>query len=69
MADQSLARLPHRCALKHQAVYQELTRAERKAADYLPTCPEQIRDLSIVAFANKAGCSEATIVRLSKHIG
>lgn len=69
MAPPSLGRLPHRCALKLQAVYQGLTKAERRAADYLLSHPEKIHDLSIVDFARGAGCSEATIVRLSQHIG
>lgn len=64
-----LNRLPHRCALKLQAVYQGLSKAERRAADYLLAHPERIHDLNIVDFAEGAGCSEATIVRLSKHIG
>lgn len=69
MATPSLSRIPHRCALKLQAVYEGLSKAERRAADYLLAHPEGIHDLSIVDFAARAGCSEATIVRLSKHIG
>ena len=61
--------IAHACALKLQAVYQGLSKAERRAADYLLASPESIHDLSIVDFARQAGCSEATIVRLSKHIG
>ncbi len=65
----SLERLPHGCALKLQALYERLSRAERRAADYLMAHPEGIHELPIVAFAERAGCSEATIVRLSKRIG
>ncbi len=69
MATPALSRIPHRCALKLQAVYDRLSKAERRAADYLLAHPERIHNLSIVEFADGAGCSEATIVRLSKHIG
>ena len=69
MVHASLSRLPHGCALKLQAVYHDLSPAETRAADYLLAHPEDIHDLSIVDFADRAGCSEATIVRLSKHVG
>ena len=42
MATPSLSRLPHRCALKLQAVYDGLSKAERRAADYLLAHPEGI---------------------------
>ena len=69
MTELSLSRIPHSCALKLQAVYGRLRKAEKKAADYILAHPEEIHDLPIVTFAERAGCSEATIVRLSKHIG
>ena len=69
MATPSLGRLPHGCALKLQALYDQLSPAERRAADYLVAHPEEIHELPIVTFAERAGCSEATIVRLSKRIG
>jgi RpiR family carbohydrate utilization transcriptional regulator len=65
----NVQRVPHNCALRLQAVYGKLKTAEKKAADYILQYPDQIFDLSIVDFAERAGCSEATIVRLSKRIG
>jgi len=61
--------IPHSCMLQMQAVYENLKTAERKAADYLLARPREVVDLSIVDFAGRAGCSEATIVRLSKKLG
>ncbi len=61
--------IPHACMLQMQAVYESLKSAERKAADYLLSNPRGVVDLSIVDFAGRAGCSEATIVRLSKKLG
>ncbi len=65
----NIDRVPHNCALKLQAVYDKLKSAEKKAADFIMQYPDQIEALSIVDFAERAGCSEATIVRLSKRIG
>ena len=69
MDELSLNRLPRPCAVRLQAVYNGLRKAERRAADFLLMHPREIHDLSIVTFADRAGCSEATIVRLSKRIG
>ncbi len=69
MNEQNFARIPHNCVLQLQAVYGTLKSAERKAADYILDYPENLTGLSIVEFAGRAGCSEATIVRLSKRLG
>lgn len=69
MNEPSLNRIPRTCAVRLQAVYDGLRKAERCAADYLLAHPEAIHNLSIVNFAERAGCSEATIVRLSKRMG
>ena len=69
MNERNFARIPHNCVLNLQAVYGTLKTAERKAADYILDFPEDIAGLSIVDFAGRAGCSEATIVRLSKRLG
>jgi len=69
MNEPSLNRIPRGCAVRLQAVYNGLRKAERRAADFLLAQPEVIHDLSIVHFAERAGCSEATIVRLSKRLG
>ena len=69
MNERNFARIPHNCVLNLQAVYETLKTAEKKAADYILDFPEDIAGLSIVDFAGRAGCSEATIVRLSKRLG
>jgi len=69
MISENIHRIPHNCALKLQAVYGKLKTAEKKAADFILQNPDAIFGLSIVEFAERAGCSEATIVRLSKRIG
>ncbi len=69
MENSTLDRIPHDCALKLQAVYGTLKTAERKAADFLLANPGEVHVLTIVDYASRAGCSEATIVRLSKRLG
>lgn len=69
MENAELNNMPHSCALKLQAIYGTLKSAERKAADYLMNNAAEIHRLTIVDYAQKAGCSEATIVRLSKRLG
>lgn len=69
MNEANLAHLPHDFAIQLQAVYDTLKSAERKAANFILNHPENIFGLSIVDFADHAGCSEATVVRLSKKLG
>ncbi|HUX51032.1 MAG TPA: MurR/RpiR family transcriptional regulator [Spirochaetia bacterium] len=69
MNETNLSHLPHDCAIQLQAVYDTLKSAERKAANFILSHPENIFGLSIVDFADHAGCSEATVVRLSKKLG
>lgn len=69
MNERNFARIPHNCVLKIQSVYGTLKSAEHKAANYILDTPEEVAGLSIVEFAGRAGCSEATIVRLSKRLG
>jgi RpiR family transcriptional regulator, carbohydrate utilization regulator len=69
MNETHLEHIPHNCVLKIKAVYNSLKTAERKAVDFLLAAPEQIAAMTIVDFAERAGCSEATIVRLSKRLG
>ena len=61
--------MPHACALQMQAVYNTLKKAEKKAADFLLDNSKGVDRLSIQEFASEAGCSEATVVRLSKKLG
>lgn len=69
MNEEHLEKIPHNCVLKIKAVYDSLKTAERKAVDFLLRAPEEIAGITIVDFAERAGCSEATIVRLSKRLG
>lgn len=61
--------IPHSCLLKIHACYDALKTAERKAVDYLLKIPDKVSNVSIIEFAAEAGCSEATVVRLSKRLG
>jgi DNA-binding MurR/RpiR family transcriptional regulator len=69
MNHENLSRVPHEFALRIQAIYDDLKSAERKAVDFILKSPEELPGLNIVDFADRAGCSEATIVRLSKRLG
>ena len=62
-------RIPHRCLIKLKGIYRTLKSAERKAAGFLLAAPEEVRDAGIVEFARRAGCSEATVVRLARKLG
>lgn len=64
-----LAKIPHSCALKLQAMYPTLKSAERRAVDFLVANPEKMASLNIVDFAAQARCSEATAVRMAKRLG
>ncbi|UCF06327.1 MAG: MurR/RpiR family transcriptional regulator [bacterium] len=69
MNEANLTRIPRNCVLQLLAVYDNLKSAERKAADFILADPERISGLGIVEFATDAGCSEATVVRLSRRLG
>jgi DNA-binding MurR/RpiR family transcriptional regulator len=61
--------ISHKCLVRIIAVYQSLKSAEMKAVDYLLTHPEEFASDSIVVISAKAGCSEATQVRLARKLG
>lgn len=69
MNESKIDQIPRDCFIQLKAVYDTLKRAERKAADYLLEHPQKISSLNIVDYADRAGCSEATIVRFSKRLG
>lgn len=69
LTEEMLARMPHSCALKLQAMYPTLKSAERRAVDFLLANPDRVSDLNIVDFASQAECSEATAVRMAKRLG
>jgi len=62
-------RVPHRCLIRLRGIYHSLKNAERKAADYLLAAPEAIHNSGVVDISAKAGCSEATVVRLAQRLG
>ena len=62
-------RVPHRCLIRLRGIYHSLKKAERKAADYLLSAPEAIHDSGVMDISAKAGCSEATVVRLAQRLG
>ncbi|MDY7028654.1 MAG: MurR/RpiR family transcriptional regulator [Spirochaetota bacterium] len=69
MNEKNLSKIPHKCVLNIKAVYSSLKTAEKAAMDYLLQAPNDLIDKTIAEVASAAGCSEATIVRLSKRLG
>lgn len=67
--EHSAEKIPHSIVLKLQAVYDSLKTAEKKAADLLLEDPEFFSEATIIEAAEEAGCSEATLVRLSRKLG
>jgi RpiR family carbohydrate utilization transcriptional regulator len=61
--------ISHKCLVRINAVYKSLKSAEMKAVDFLLSHPEEFAGSSIVEVAAKAGCSEATLVRLARKLG
>lgn len=59
----------HGALIKFQFIYRNLKSAERRAADYCLQYPQDVADLTISEIAQKVGCSEATLVRLARHLG
>lgn len=49
--------------------YNNLSKGEKKIADFLMDNPQSILPLYITELAEKCGTSEATVVRFSKHLG
>lgn len=62
-------RIPHRCLIKLKGIYHSLKTAERKGADFILAAPGDVAGLGVVNFAERAGCSEATVVRLARKLG
>lgn len=62
-------RIPHRCLIKLKGIYHSFKTAERKGADFILAAPEDVAELGVVEFAQRAGCSEATVVRLARKLG
>ena len=49
--------------------YEQLTKSEKKIADFLMENPQNILPLYITELSEKCGASEATIVRFAKRLG
>jgi RpiR family transcriptional regulator, carbohydrate utilization regulator len=62
-------RVPHRCLTRLRGIYHSLKTAERKAADFILSSPDAIPEAGVVEFSAKAGCSQATVVRLAQRLG
>jgi len=69
VAEGVLEKVPHKFVVKIQAVYDSLKTAEKKAADLLIHDPQFFASATIIDAAERAGCSEATIVRLARRLG
>ncbi len=61
--------IPRSCQLRILSIYHDLKSAERRAVDLLLDKPAEVPSLTIGEYARRAGCSEATVVRLSKRLG
>lgn len=61
--------IPRACQLRIFSVFDDLKTAERRAVEYLLDSPDDVPLHTIGDFARRAGCSEATVVRLSKRLG
>ena len=61
--------IPRACQLRVLSIYDDLKAAERRAVEFLLNSPDEIPTLTIGEYARRAGCSEATVVRLSKRLG
>jgi DNA-binding MurR/RpiR family transcriptional regulator len=61
--------IPRACLIKIRSVYDTVKSAERRAIDFILEHPKEVPQLTIVAFARRAGCSEATVVRVAKRLG
>ena len=62
-------RVPHRCLVRLRGIYHSLKTAERKAADFILSSPDSIPLSGVVDVSAKAGCSQATVVRLAQRLG
>ena len=49
--------------------YGEMFQAEKKAADYILENPSRVIGLSLASLAKESGTSDATIIRMCRHVG
>lgn len=55
--------------LKIKSVYNSLTKAEKKVADYILDVSNEVIYLSVTELAEKCAVGETTIIRFCRHIG
>jgi RpiR family transcriptional regulator, carbohydrate utilization regulator len=61
--------IPHQCLIRLKSVLSSLKSAEHRAANFLVSQPEQIPVSNVADVAKRAGCSQATVVRLARKLG
>lgn len=49
--------------------YGEMTDAERRVADYVLACPQQVVKMSMAELSSKSATSDATVMRMMRRIG
>ena len=49
--------------------YDSIFEAEKKVADYILEYPEKAVDYNVSELADVSGVSDATVIRMCKHIG
>ena len=69
ISEENARLIPNDCMLRLRSVYDSLRSAEKKAADLLITDPVFFSKATIGQASERAGCSEATFVRLSRRLG
>ena len=69
MNEQRIDDIPRACVIAIRSVYDTVKSAERKAIDFVLAHPSEVPGLTIVAFAERAGCSVATVVRVARRLG
>lgn len=55
--------------LKISSIYNSLTKAEKKVADYVLENADEVIYLSVTELAERCGCGETTVIRFCRHIG
>ncbi|MGB9662002.1 MAG: MurR/RpiR family transcriptional regulator [Moorellaceae bacterium] len=55
--------------LKIGSIYNSLTKAEKKVADYVLENSNEVIYLSVTELAERCGCGETTVIRFCRHIG
>lgn len=54
---------------KIRQTYNDMFQAEKKVADYILDHPKEVLDMNISELAKESNTSDATIIRMCKHIG